>query len=498
MSLGECPRVLQECRRLFWPAWAPRIFYLHGRWCASHPFITLFAIAFTVLWLSAPALPVYWPSLFSPSDPAAWSNGALHRRLTPWEGPSKGERVRLHQVILSVPSELWPTGGEETASAVPPPLLNLTLSLQRTMEQALSEASATNPSTCSFKSLCYAHLYPERPVEGRCGVRHPWSNLSSQELGRLRDPLAHANGALLHREGRGVILEVSLSYPANERKGNCLEASRAALNKALREVTLPAPLDLSWKISTKTSRAPAELIRLPMRAAGWSNWPAGLVVLSGTFGLIFSMVSYSLGTVELVKSKYGLGLSALITVALSVLVSLGACARMGIVEELVPWETYPPLIMAIGVTNLYVVTNGVIDTGMDLPVSERVALGMVIFIFSLPHSRQYLTLIHVCRPAEHLSSTDSDAKPSAVCVCDGVGLWSARGSGGCVPPGGCVDAAYSSNHIRSRNSALSLRSPSSQTLSSSWCSWLQSSRSILEGLRWESCVSWPPYTSTNT
>ncbi|RKP11527.1 sterol-sensing domain of SREBP cleavage-activation-domain-containing protein, partial [Piptocephalis cylindrospora] len=118
------------------------------------------------------------------------------------------------------------------------------------------------------------------------------------------------------------------------------------------------------------------IARAATPSASLTDWPAGVIAILCVFSLIFAAVSHSLGTVELVKSKYGLGLSALVTVALVVTSSLGGCARLGIIEDLVPWETYPPLLITIGVTNLYVVTNGVIDTSMDLPVQERVALGL--------------------------------------------------------------------------------------------------------------------------
>ncbi|KAI9226892.1 MAG: hypothetical protein DHS80DRAFT_24775 [Piptocephalis tieghemiana] len=360
-------------RKRFWPPWASRLFYLHGRWVASHPLITLFATALTVIWLAAPALPIYLPRLFDSSSPAAWAGSALRHRLSPWSGPPDHHRVRIHQIFLTFPPTLWSANDY---------LYRTTLDVQSTI---LTRLSTHLPPHCSFSSHCYNNLYSQDLPShhdssslSSCGWTHPWS---------FSPPPSSPDPRFYHPSSRSILLELALVAPpsTSSQDPDCLSLLSSRLTSSLPQLPAQFP---SLSIH-RISKAPAERIHLATPSASLTDWPAGVIAILSVFSLIFAAVSHSLGTVELVKSKYGLGLSALVTVALVVTSSLGGCARLGIIEDLVPWETYPPLLIAIGVTNLYVVTNGVIDTSMDLPVQERVALGRSLSLHTplpLPHA----------------------------------------------------------------------------------------------------------------
>ncbi|KAJ3415806.1 hypothetical protein HDV05_004079 [Chytridiales sp. JEL 0842] len=111
---------------------------------------------------------------------------------------------------------------------------------------------------------------------------------------------------------------------------------------------------------------------------------AEFMILAVSYAIVFLYISLVLGKVELVKSKFGLGFSAVIMVFSSLLMSVGLCSMMGVVTTLVPcvsrlWtcrEVLPFLIIAVGVENIFVLTNAVVTTSLDLPVKERVGLGL--------------------------------------------------------------------------------------------------------------------------
>ena len=69
------------------------------------------------------------------------------------------------------------------------------------------------------------------------------------------------------------------------------------------------------------------------RVASAEVW---LLVLA--YFVMFLYISLSLGRVELVKSKFGLGLSAVMTVFFSLLMSVGLCNLLGSPLTLVPWS----------------------------------------------------------------------------------------------------------------------------------------------------------------
>ncbi|KAJ3340741.1 hypothetical protein HDU93_006411 [Gonapodya sp. JEL0774] len=83
-----------------------------------------------------------------------------------------------------------------------------------------------------------------------------------------------------------------------------------------------------------------------------------------------------LGKVDLVKSKFGLGFVAVLTVVLSLIMSVGLCGMLGVEFSIVPWEVFPFLIIAVGVENMFTITSAVVNTSMDLPVKERVGRGL--------------------------------------------------------------------------------------------------------------------------
>ncbi|KAJ3050879.1 hypothetical protein HK097_008144 [Rhizophlyctis rosea] len=100
------------------------------------------------------------------------------------------------------------------------------------------------------------------------------------------------------------------------------------------------------------------------------------LLLSASYLIVFLYISLVVGRVDLVKSKFALGFGAVFAVVCSMLMSVGLCSMLGIQTSLVPWEVLPFLIIAVGVENIFVLTNAVVMTSLDLPVKERVGLGL--------------------------------------------------------------------------------------------------------------------------
>ncbi|KAG0216104.1 hypothetical protein BGX28_006000 [Mortierella sp. GBA30] len=107
-----------------------------------------------------------------------------------------------------------------------------------------------------------------------------------------------------------------------------------------------------------------------------SNISAEYWLLAMAYFVMFLYISLSVGRVDLVKSKYGLGIAAVATVFVSLLMSIGLCSVFGVTLTLMPWEILPFMIIVVGVENINILVHAVVETSMDLPVKERVGRGL--------------------------------------------------------------------------------------------------------------------------
>ncbi|KAF9960579.1 hypothetical protein BGZ70_008559 [Mortierella alpina] len=107
-----------------------------------------------------------------------------------------------------------------------------------------------------------------------------------------------------------------------------------------------------------------------------SNISAEYWLLAMAYFVMFLYISLSVGRVDLVKSKYGLGIAAVATVFVSLLMSIGLCSVFGVTLTLMPWEILPFMIIVVGVENINTLVHAVVETSMDLPVKERVGRGL--------------------------------------------------------------------------------------------------------------------------
>ncbi|KXS19336.1 hypothetical protein M427DRAFT_474417 [Gonapodya prolifera JEL478] len=165
-----------------------------------------------------------------------------------------------------------------------------------------------------------------------------------------------------------------------------ISESLIALNSSspnLRVVSSHPPMEFAnYQSHTTNSERyrvdPLHVIRPPpyIIAAVGTRLSAEHFLILLSYILVFLYISLRVGKVDLVKSKFGLGFVAVLTVVLSLVMSVGLCGLLGIEFSMVPWEVFPFLIILVGVENMSTITSAVVNTSMDLPVKERVGRGL--------------------------------------------------------------------------------------------------------------------------
>ncbi|GFU36985.1 sterol regulatory element-binding protein cleavage-activating protein [Nephila pilipes] len=100
------------------------------------------------------------------------------------------------------------------------------------------------------------------------------------------------------------------------------------------------------------------------------------VPLAIAYVVLFLYIYFSVYKIDLVKSKWALAISAVMTVVMSLLMSVGLCLWFGLNPTLSGSEILPYLIVVIGLENMLVLTQSVVSTPVHLDVKLRVAQGL--------------------------------------------------------------------------------------------------------------------------
>ncbi|XP_077383194.1 sterol regulatory element-binding protein cleavage-activating protein [Festucalex cinctus] len=103
---------------------------------------------------------------------------------------------------------------------------------------------------------------------------------------------------------------------------------------------------------------------------------AELIPLVTTYIILFAYIYFSTRKIDMVKSKWGLALAAVVTVLSSLLMSVGLCTLFSLTPTLNGGEIFPYLVVVIGVENVLVLTQSVVSTPVDLEVKLRIAQGL--------------------------------------------------------------------------------------------------------------------------
>ncbi|KAL5006353.1 hypothetical protein ScPMuIL_015159 [Solemya velum] len=95
-----------------------------------------------------------------------------------------------------------------------------------------------------------------------------------------------------------------------------------------------------------------------------------------TYLVLLLYLYFSVRKIEMVKSKWGLAFSAVITVVASLLMSVSICTVFGLTPSLNGGEIFPYLVVIIGLENVLVLTKSVVSTPVHLEVKVRIAQGL--------------------------------------------------------------------------------------------------------------------------
>ncbi|CDS39706.2 sterol regulatory element binding protein [Echinococcus multilocularis] len=105
-----------------------------------------------------------------------------------------------------------------------------------------------------------------------------------------------------------------------------------------------------------------------------------LVQYAPAFAVYTFLVLYiwfSVSKIDMVKSKFGLAVSACFTIFASLVMTLSLCATLGLMSPALRGrEFFPYLVGLIGFENILATTKAVVGTPIDLPVKHRVAQGL--------------------------------------------------------------------------------------------------------------------------
>eukprot|EP00795_Rhopilema_esculentum_P014625 gene14625-5708_t len=99
-----------------------------------------------------------------------------------------------------------------------------------------------------------------------------------------------------------------------------------------------------------------------------------LILLGFTYILVFLYILFSVGKSDVLKSRWGLAFSALMTIIMSLMMALGVCASLDLLPTtLTITEIFPYIVIVIGLENVMIITKSVVSMEPDIDVSVRVA-----------------------------------------------------------------------------------------------------------------------------
>ncbi|KAJ3219744.1 hypothetical protein HDU67_009556 [Dinochytrium kinnereticum] len=396
-----------------------RLFYNHGIFCASHPLTLLTLCALLIFTLSWPAFNLAYQTLTKDAfEPTQF-----------WESPSTrapfqeevfketfGEQpfLRLEQFVINASASIV---SYEGTGVVDKSLLLYVLELQDRIA-SVSVPGLKEGEFIRVNDICYKPF-----SDGRCLIHSPLEFWHSS-----KERLASDSSIVKTLSNRQALSSFDTPIPLHSIfggiSGSSTGSSRDFVIKSATSIVVTYFLedgssgsetsrftsevwDSIWKkaitdsIMTDQSNSgpiPGRVREVAWRANGeprhlfyvfgdkeGGDGPvsAEYMILFVSYGLVFLYISLVLGRFELVKSKFGLGLGAVVMVICSLLTSVGLSSMMGVTTSLAPMEVFPFLIIAVGVENIFVLTNGVVTTSLDLPVKERVGLVSTINVPSL-------------------------------------------------------------------------------------------------------------------
>eukprot|EP00124_Ichthyophonus_hoferi_P001726 Ihof_evm9s98 gene=Ihof_evmTU9s98 len=321
-----------------WGNWIDEViakaFYSHGYFCATHPII-MFSLVFIVLM-----------ACFIPLSTLSASVELMEPRVLLWTGrfvPDSTTTSNDSTPMLAMQSINlnFPRG-----ITTRPRLLKALMSVGFHIHEAVLEADTVSGSKQS-SNLCYTSVLQP----GRCLLTSPveyWMGNHSRLI--EDDDVMHT----LRSEGMD-------SY-----------GGRLYMDAMLGEIdkNQDDQLDSFGTLSVNVFLLPN--INDPKR---YSTFMTDLsnVLSNAPYWKVEAMTD---STITHCFYEFGLGFVAVVTVISSLFMAIAMCTTLGMTLTLVAVEVIPFFIIAIGVENIFYITNAVVTTSLDLPVRERVAEGL--------------------------------------------------------------------------------------------------------------------------
>eukprot|EP01134_Creolimax_fragrantissima_P005447 CFRG5447T1 len=351
--------------------WISRCFYSIGLFCASHPFVVFF-ISF-VVWTTC-SLPLFLFGL-----------GELQPRLIAWPAsstPTSMEtqlpalaEVSIFSIRLDVP---------ESATTDVNACRHIMLTAMDTLERVENFHTVIGTRNVSLQDFCYKGANEGK----RCVLSTPGMFWQNEKLILLADPDPLQTitkntslyreaiiGGLKHSWGSDRVMSFSsltTTFALETSADGEPERTQliSDLQQWLRNSGPELGISVEWKFPRKgTTHLYFEVPQIELSS--------DVIFLVCTYILVALYIYFSVETkFHMVKSKVGLGFTAVAMLLISLSMSVGICTAFGFVPTLVVVEVIPFLIIAVGVENIFFITHAVVATPLDNEVRHRVAEGM--------------------------------------------------------------------------------------------------------------------------
>eukprot|EP00053_Salpingoeca_punica_P019472 m.197156 g.197156 ORF g.197156 m.197156 type:complete len:1190 (+) comp17660_c1_seq4:253-3822(+) len=359
-----------------------RLFYSHGLLCASNPFrIILIGIVSAILF-SAPAIPgligressLPRTEIFRPNEGhvPAWFHGQepdvrlLQVYVQPPQRSSVFSRTVLEHAGFTLPRKINEFSTEIDGKRVH---LSDFCVLKQAGSVSSSSSSSKNKTECALVSVGLV-----------------WGG----DINLLRvdsDPrvtLGKARNVPSTHRGSGIVAREALMTDAQCQRDFCASASslvisiplRPSNNTDFRRMETLFLDRLSENVFPASSSGSVEGGLTYISYDDSTFRVAEIVYLLLAYVLVFIYIHVSVSKFEMVKSKIGLGFTAVAIVFSSMMMSVGICTYFQLLTTVKAIEVVPFFVMAIGLDNMVIITTCTVNTSPDLPIRFRVAEGL--------------------------------------------------------------------------------------------------------------------------
>ncbi|KAJ6248437.1 npc intracellular cholesterol transporter 1 [Anaeramoeba flamelloides] len=366
-------------------------FSKQGKWCANHPYIVIICSLLLVA-IFAPGISKL-ELIKSAED--LWvipdsTSKTQQNKFWGYFGPD----YRLEQIIV--------TSKEKNGDLININALNEVLDLELEMNNL---TVTIDKKDYHLGDMCF------RPIRGNwCQVTSPlefWQ-LNRDKMNSRTNEQLHEDVAAFTLSSIGTpVFEYTVfgGYKMND-GGNKIEYAKAIfitymLQDYKQNQTIAKKWEDEWLNTAIKHNKKAKYIKIHRWAQRSIEDEIGresktdIPTIAISYVCMFVYVAIALGGIHLVRGKILLGFSGVILVLMSLVIAFGLCCYADVKISMVISEVIPFLILAIGVDNLFLITNAFERTDENLPIDERLgtALGHVGASITLASLSEFLAFI---------------------------------------------------------------------------------------------------------